>query len=269
MILPDYDGGSIVNLMSSLSLSRGGKAFYPQLKLLPASALGAKNVVFIVIDGLGHRQLMDGRYPTLRRGLKGMMTSLFPSTTANCITMFHTGVTCQQHGLTGWWTYMKETGAITTPLRYTTRSGGHLRCPPEGLFVRRSVFDTMDARVFTVLHNDLKDTVFNKAHTGKAKRVGFTTLNGMFGAVKRIVRGRGRKYVYAYWSDVDKLNHHHGPQSTVARRHVNQIDRRRARLTDALRGTDTTIVVTADRGHALAKKILLKDHPRLEAMLSM
>ena len=55
MVLPDYDGGSIVNLMSSIASSFGAKTIYPPLRILPLEKFKNKrNVILLIIDGMGY-----------------------------------------------------------------------------------------------------------------------------------------------------------------------------------------------------------------------
>ena len=126
MSVPDYAGGSIVNLMASVITARGGKTFgYPVLKGLDTRDLrGARNLILIVIDGLGYKYLLNaGPGRTLRQHLKGKITSVFPTTTATAITTFLTGIAPQQHGITGWFTYFKEIDRVTAVLPFRAREG--------------------------------------------------------------------------------------------------------------------------------------------------
>src|SRR5450759_4030075 len=75
MELPDYHGGSIVNLMRSIERTLDARpcdaaAAYPELSALPAEALsGARNIVLLVIDGLGYDYLLrDGARDELPHG---------------------------------------------------------------------------------------------------------------------------------------------------------------------------------------------------------
>ena len=60
-IRPDYQGGGIVNLMASLVAALGGEELvYPPLSLLPPASLrDSRNVVLLVIDGLGYHYLRN------------------------------------------------------------------------------------------------------------------------------------------------------------------------------------------------------------------
>lgn len=98
---PDYFGGSIVNLVSSIETSFGGRSNYAPLRLLPPKELKqAKNVVLIVVDGLGFEFLQKhGKDTSFFRLLRGKMTSVFPTSTSSAIPAFLTGLSPQEHGM--------------------------------------------------------------------------------------------------------------------------------------------------------------------------
>src|SRR4051812_17482245 len=103
-VLPDYDGGSLVNLMASIVDGCGGAARHPPLGALPPAELSsARNVVLLIVDGLGDFYLRRrGAGSALAAGRRSPMTSVFPPTTASAITTSYTGATPLEHGLTGW-----------------------------------------------------------------------------------------------------------------------------------------------------------------------
>ena len=86
--LPDYHGGGIVNLMSSLIQGLGGTATrYKPLACLPPEEIQAyRRVALIVVDGLGDDLLTtlapNSCLASLRRG---HLTSVFPSTTTSAV----------------------------------------------------------------------------------------------------------------------------------------------------------------------------------------
>src|ERR1043165_6703382 len=83
---PDYDGGSLVNLMASIARSRGGEARHAPLRNSLESTQ-ARNVVLLIVDGLGDRLLMKrGAGGELARRRRGAVTAGVPSTTATPIT---------------------------------------------------------------------------------------------------------------------------------------------------------------------------------------
>src|SRR5690242_10315189 len=124
-ILADYAGGSIVNLMSTISSSFGARdGPYAALRdpAIGACLRDRGRVVLIVIDGLGADRLARHyNGSTLHRHLHGTLTSVFPSTTATAITTFLTGLAPAQHGLTGWHMYFPDVATVGSVLPLRTR----------------------------------------------------------------------------------------------------------------------------------------------------
>jgi len=191
LTLPDYRGGSLVNLMSSITTALGGTSPYPPLAVLPPQALaGARHVLLLVIDGLGLDYLSshDG---ALRRHLHGQLTSVFPSTTASAIPTFLTGLAPQQHGLTGWNMYFREIGAVVAPLPFRVRTGRHaLReagVTPASLFGLTPLFDRLPLPCHVVSPRSIIHSDFNVALSGRAKRHGYETLDELFALIKGLL----------------------------------------------------------------------------------
>jgi hypothetical protein len=251
-IKPDYRGGSIVNLMASIMQAFGAASkIYPPLRGLPATTFATRNVVLLVIDGLGHDNLLelcgDG---VLARHLRERITSVFPSTTATAVTTFLCGNAPQQHGITGWFTYFRELGTILAVLPYRPRHGGSAPAvSARTLFDHTPVFDLLDARCHMVVPNHIVSSDFNAAHLGAARPHGYVGLAGMLDTIVQIVREPGeRQYVYAYWPELDRLGHERGIGSHEATAHLATIDAAFGAFLDRIEGTDTTVIVTADHG---------------------
>jgi len=276
MIVPEYSGGSIVNLVCSLSKACGGKSPYPPLKMLPAKDIGAKNVIFLVIDALGYESLQRyGKGSFLWKHVKGTITSIFPSHTACCITSLMTGVAPQQHAIVGWHTYFKHAGGIITPLPYATRFGARITAAhldPGTLFHIPFLMRTFKRKAYFVQPPHFGRSAFNQRYN-PSDVLRYRTLRGMFGQITNAVRARGgKRFIYAYWDRIDALSHKYGPESAQVRQHFQEIDAELRRLVGSLAGTDTLLVVTADHGQIKVprrKFICLKDHPALSECISM
>ena len=274
MIAPDFRGGSIVNLMTSIAQALGdAPPDYPPLRALAASALQTRNVVLLVIDGMGYENLVancsDGFFA---RHIESRITSVFPSTTATAITTFFTGTAPQQHGVTGWFTYFRELGGVITPLPYRRRGSSEpLTVPATEAFGHVPIFDRLRARSFVVSPQRIAHSEYSMAHAGSAEIVPFETLEGMFAAIGRIVdAAEGRRYVYAYWPELDRLAHEHGIGSAEASAHLIELDTAFGECLRALRGTDTTVIVVADHGFVdtrTEQAVVLDAHPALASML--
>ncbi len=277
--MPDYGGGSIVNLMASLLRARGGEADYPNLRLLPPEAIrGYTNILLLVIDGLGANWLAE-RSPNgiLSRHQLGTITSVFPTTTAAAITTFLTGDAPQQHGITGWFTYFRELGCVMSVLPGHPRYGGvgyrQAGVDLATLLGPGALASRIRTRAFYLTPAKITHSDFNLAYLGPAQARPFTDLRDMFRQAGRILRAdAGPKYLYLYWPGLDSRGHEAGMASPLAARHLAAIEEALTDFLVASAGTDTLVLVTADHGlidTAPADRLDLADHPELAACLSL
>lgn len=276
---PDYRDGCLVNLMASIVAARGGRPDYPTLSLLPRLELArATNLILLAIDGLGDdwlaRRSPDG---LLRQHRLGAIDSVFPSTTATAITTYLTGDAPRRHGLTGWYTWMSELGAVMTVLPGTPRYGGvpyrKAGIDPVRLFGHRPVFERIGTRSLIVSPNRIARSDFNIAHAGSAKVLPFDGLADLFRQLGRALRrDRVPKFLYAYWPDLDSIGHRDGMESDAAVQHLRLIEQALADFLVAAAGTDTVLLVCADHGQVDTVPddlIDLSQHPELESCLAL
>lgn len=280
MRTPDYHGGSIVNLMSSIIGACGGTPVgYPGLQDLPAGPLlAARNIVLLVLDGLGHDYLTrQGGASLMHRHLRQGITSVAPPTTATAITTYLTGQAPQQHGLTGWYTWFRELGSVLAVLPFTPRHGGEplgrAGISAQHLYGHVPVFDRLAVRSFSLSPDWIADSDFNRAHLGRATLVPFRDLEHGLDELVRVVRADDqRKYVYAYWPGLDQLAHAHGIASVAVADHFAMLDAGFAHLLNALAGSETLLLVTADHGIIdvpPAHRVRMDEHPQLQDCLGV
>lgn len=285
--LPNYRNGSVVNLMSSLLeacdgvphavSAPGDDAPYAPLPWLDVSKLrDSRNIVLLVIDGLGHDYLSRNALGSrLQQHLAGKLDSVFPPTTAAAITTFMTGMAPQQHGLTGWFTYFRELGDVLAVLPLKSRHGaslgsdGPLDC--NTLFHHESVFDRLGRVSYSVSPGFIAHSPFNLSHSGRANVRAYKGLSHCFWRIEQILKeSKQHKFVYAYWPELDSLAHAHGIGSHQVAMHFALVDQAFGRFLSAIAGTETSVIVTADHGFIdtdASRCVILADHPELERML--
>ena len=254
-VLPDYLGGGLVNLIASVVEGRGGRGRHATLALLhPDELEPARNVVLLVIDGLGDNYLRrEGRGGELERRRRGAITSVFPSTTASAITTSYTGSAPLEHGLTGWFTYFGEAGYVASPLPFRTRGDNiPLRekgFTPERAFPAAPIFGAMRTRSIVVTYREIIDSDYNVHHCRGAERRAYATLEELVDEVERAVKSSAEhKFVYAYWPEYDAISHRYGSQGAHAGRELERIDEAFGRIVARLAGTESAILATADHG---------------------
>jgi hypothetical protein len=277
MLIPDYQGGGIANLMASISLGLGGGATgYPAAPLVPPETLaGTDKLVLLVLDGLGYDRLRDTpQARLLNRGLLGPLTSVCPPTTASAIPTFLTGRPPQQHGFTGWFTWFGELGALAAVLPFQHRCGGGSLAgaiSPRALCGLPPLFDGLGRPAHLVMPEWIADSPFNRAFLGNAGSWPYRGLAGLVSALGAALRAdAGPAYVYAYWPGYDAIAHRFGAASPEARRHLLELDRAVAAVLGLLEDRRARLLVTADHGFIDSppeRTLLLADHPRLAETL--
>jgi hypothetical protein len=277
MVRPDYAGAGLLNLIASLIEARGGRARHPTLtQLPPAQIAAARNIVLLIVDGLGDVYLArHGAGGELERRRRGAMTSVFPSTTASAITTSYTGCAPLEHGLTGWFTYFGAAGCVAAPLPFRSR-GDYLPLGSRGVRARAiyasgSMFDALPVRSVVVSQRDIIDSEYNLHHCGRAERRAYDDLEGLVRETEAAIKsGDERKFVYVYWPLYDTLSHAHGAESPQAGEQFAAIDAAFGALLARLAGTESVIVATADHGFIDCPQetsLHLEDGPGLSALL--
>lgn len=272
-MIPDYKGGSLVNLMASIIASRGGKSPYKQAKLLPAHELGSKNVILLVLDGIGYEYLQQFPKSFLAQNCRGKITSVMPSTTSAAVTTFCTGLPPQQTGITGWFMHVKELGGVIAPLPFTpmTYCGSFTNAGIEAsdLITNKPLANNIKDKMFITMHYQLIDSSYSRAVAGKAKAFGFDSLLGLRRRLGQLLKKPGKKYIYAYWPTYDSICHRYSDKSQAAKEHFLELDAFVRRLAKSLPAS-TSLIITADHGHMFVpqkNRYLLHKHPKLDDCL--
>ncbi len=252
---PDYSGGGLVNLMASIVAACGGRPLHAQLANTHAAELkNARNVVLLIVDGLGDNYLMRrGAGSELARRRRASLTSVFPSTTASAITTSYTGRTPLEHGLTGWFTYFGEAGCVAAALPFKSRGDlqplGQRGVTPDQIYVSRSIFEDLPLRSIVVTYREILDSEYNARHCRGAERVPYETLDELVERIEAAVKsGPERKLVYAYWPVYDMVSHRYGCGSGEALEQFLKLDEAYGRLLARLAGTESAVIATADHG---------------------
>lgn len=277
--LPNYEDGSIVNLMSSIGKAFGAKSIYKPLKLLQSIDLkNSKNVVLMVIDGLGFEYLSkQDENNILNKYLVGHITSVFLPTTASAITTFLTGTAPQQHAFTGWFMHLKEVGAVVAILPFSARFGGHsldkYGFKIKDILNQKAFTSKIKAESYCINHDDIANSDFTKTMSKNAKSRSYKSLNGFLKETEKAIKSnKNRKYIYAYWPWLDALHHMYGVGSRNSQRHFEDINKKLKGFLKRIKNTNTTLIITADHGFVNTQKervIHLENHPKLKECLTM
>ena len=237
-VLPDYGGACLTGIVPAL-LDRAPVAWLPDV------AREARQVVLLVLDGLGWEQLQERRHlaPTLAGMTGGPITSVAPSTTASCLTSIVTGTPPAAHGVVGYRVHVGR-GAVMNVLRWRTADGDATAAVPPDEFVSTAPFRGTAPPVVT--RSEFGGGGFTAAHLGGTRLVGWRMPSTLVAHVRRLVAVDGEPFVYAYYDGVDKVAHEHG-LGDVYDEEVRAADRLVADVLDAL-PPGAALVVTSDHG---------------------
>ena len=254
---PDYEGGSIVNLLSSIIHASGGQSPHLRLKIAdPRPFEGVSRIVYLVLDGVGYNQL--GRFMAaggggrfFSRHPRERITTVFPSTTAAAVTTLATGATPAEHGILSWHLYLPDLGLVGAVLPGRTLTG--TRMTGSGFNLRRylglpSYLSPVRRHKRLLSFGSLGESAYSNAGTRWNGHAAYKTLAGMARQILRFGRGGGRGVAYAYWPLYDTLCHNKGVQARETGLHLAAIDQSLERIADGLAGSGTLLLVTADHG---------------------
>jgi len=269
MITPEYENGSIVNLSSSILDFYGQSSPYKPLSEFDVFGK-TRNLILLVIDGLGYEYLTTSCKDTfLYSQLARSLTSVFPSTTASAMTSFSTGLAPQQHGITGWFMWLKELGVVSAVLPFRSRLGGanftHQHIARSDLFTHKSIVERIENLSFSVYPKVIIDGEVNKRSQSVAV---FSSMSGLFKQLRHLLKTRRKesKFIFAYWDKLDANSHQFGVASNETRKHILELDNQIYLFSKRLTKLNATLLISADHGlidTTEDKTIYLKDHPQL------
>ncbi|MBN2042708.1 MAG: alkaline phosphatase family protein [Candidatus Aenigmarchaeota archaeon] len=252
---PDYRGNSIINLMSSISGNFGKKHDYPELGCLKSGDLGKfRNIVLIVIDGLGYNYLKTKKRSFLLDNLKSKMTSTFLSSTVCANTSFSVGYPPQQHALTGWDINLKEVGAITAILPFVPKYGfeslSKANFDMNGIMDIKSFHEGFKGKCFTLIDKKISNSPFTNYVSKDTEIIPTGNYKNTFTKLKKLIKKRSRKrrLIHAYILELDSMTHREGVKSRKVNEIFWDLDNRIKSLSESVKGTNSLILVVSDHG---------------------
>ncbi len=249
-VAPDFVGGSIVNLAASIARSFGVTDVADSIADLEAPIAAARSVVMVVFDGVGIRQVND-HVPdgVIARLLNRSLTSVFPSSTAPAITSLLSAMTPSSHANPGWFMHEPLTRRTirTLPMDVRGAPGQHVAtdCWWWQPWTART-----PAECVAMQPIDISDSVYSRKAFAGCTRVGWRRFSDIAPALRRFANrpGKARGYAYVYVPNFDSTAHQFGCRSEEAGACLRELDQCLGQWLQALSGSDTLVLTTADHG---------------------
>ena len=204
-IVPDYDGANVRGIVPALLGPNGWSAGVPDW--VPDLIVEARQIVLLVLDGLGWDQLQQHRsvVPTIAGLAGGPITTVAPTTTATALSSITTGLTPGEHGLIGYRIVLG--GEVVNVLRWAVDGQDRRRAQPPADIQRFPAF--LGRAVPVVSPFELCSSAFTEAHLRGSVPVGWRAASSLPVEVRRQFDA-GEPFVYAYYGGVDKIAHERG-----------------------------------------------------------
>lgn len=201
-IFPDYSANVRAIVPTLLAPQPGtGRAWMPE------ALRDARQVVILVLDGLGWEQFDERRHllPTLSTLDGGPITTVAPSTTSTALTSITTGLTPGEHGLVGY--RIDVGGEVLNVLRWGTNGGDARRKYEPSRLQPFAPF--MGHSVPIVTKADFEHSGFTEAHLRGGRFFGWRASSSVPVIVRELLRA-GEPLIYAYYDGIDKIAHERG-----------------------------------------------------------
>jgi hypothetical protein len=240
-IVPAHGAGCLDGVVPAVLGRRPGVATPPWL---PAPVGEARQVVVLVLDGLGWEQLQERLHlaPTIAAMTGGPITSVAPTTTATALTSIVTGSAPAQHGVVGYRVHVGD-GAVMNVLRWETEAGDARDAVPPEAFQPKPAF--LGQPVPAVIRAEFLSSGFTRAFLRGARLKGWRVPSSLIVEVAQLIRA-GEPVVYAYYDGIDRVAHQYGMGEHYDAE-LRATDRLVADVAEAL-PPGATLLVTADHG---------------------
>ncbi len=296
-IHPDYLGGSILNLPSSICHALGADtlgAVPVRSELILADSTDVRRVILVLVDALAlhrlQRWMSDGTASVwsylANQGRLAALTSIVPSTTSAALTSFWTGRSPAEHGIVGYELWLKEYGVVSnmilhTPISYENDAGSLVKAgfKPEQ-FLDLPTLGTHLASYgvtsYALQHRSITRSGLSQMFLKDVKVHGYLTPAEMWVNLRHLVESNPtqRQYFWVYTGQLDHFSHYYHPDDE--RTATEFADFSRAfeqyfleRLSPAIR-KGTLVLLAADHGMLATQKSAhydLRNHPELSRLM--
>ena len=294
---PDYLGGSILNLPSSIchwlgAEPLGAAPLRPELTV--TGSTDVRRVILVLVDALAlhrlQRWMSDGTAPVWSRlaeqGRLAALTSITPSTTSAALTTLWTGRSPAEHAIIGYELWLKEYGVVSnmilhTPISFENDAGSLVKAgfKPEQ-FLNLTTLGTHLAsygiRSSALQHRSLTRSGLSQMFFKDVSMHGYLTPGELWVNLRHLIESnpRQRQYFWVYTGQIDHFSHFYHPDDERTATEFTEFSwgfeqHLLERLSPSIR-KGTLVLLTADHGMLATRQsahYVLRNHPELTRSL--
>jgi hypothetical protein len=272
IVLPNYSH-CILNTITSVLKYYNVQTTHESLKNLDKILEKKyKNVIFIVLDGMGEH-ILNNLSPNgyFAKHEIDCITSVYPSTTTAALTTYYSGKPPYETGWIAWSQYFKEYGRAIDMLSHRE---SYLHEDISN--ARINVFDTI------VNYEPIFERIEKASPEVKAYEVvpsysdrrskrscRADNMDEAIDNIKDLCSSDGEKFIFYYSDNPDGLLHKYGADSTEAQEFIKQAEIKIKKMQEEL-DEDSIIIISADHGHKnIEKAYSILDYPEINECLIM
>ncbi len=271
IVMPNYEHcilGTISSILKYYNVDTKHKTSEKLDKIL--SEKKYKNVIFLVLDGLGEH-ILNPISPNgfLKKNQIDMVTSVYPSTTTAALTSYYSGCPPYETGWIAWSQYFKEYGRA---LDMFSHNESYLREPIKKPLVDvfktimnyESVFEKIEKASPEVKAYEIEPEY---AERRSKRRITADNLDELIMNIEDLCKIPDRKFILAYSDNPDGLLHKFGTTSEEAKEFIKDAEKKIEEMSKKI-DADTILIISADHGHKdIEKSYTLLDYPEIQECL--
>ena len=269
--LPDYNH-SILNTITSILKYYNVETKHSSLKILDEKLQNHyKNVVFIVLDGMGEHILNnispDGFF---KKNEVDNITSVFPSTTTAALTTYYSGMPPYESGWIAWSQYFKEYGRAVDMLSHKeSYLGESIENANVNVFKTIVNYEPIFYKIENSSPNVKAYEIMPSYSDRRTKRtIKADTVEEITQNIEMLCNNPDEKFIMAYCDNPDSILHKYGTNSIEAKEFVLNTEKAIENMCKNLK--DTIIIISADHGHLnVENPHSILDYPELLECLYM
>ncbi len=257
IIYPDYEH-SILNIINTILKYYKVDTKYKILPNLEEKlSKGYKNVVLIILDGMGEhilKKISPNQF--FERNKIDVVTSVCPSTTTAALTTYYSGKPPIETGWIAMSQYFKEYGRAVEMLRKIDSYTGEK--------INTSRMDVFDLVKYVPIYEQIENAQprvkayeINPGHCeARSKRnIKADNIDLLCDSIKSICNNNEKNFILGYDVNPDGLLHKYGCESEEVKEFITQAEKKIEKMCEELKNTDTLVIISADHGHKDIEKV--------------
>lgn len=214
---PDFDGGSLLNVVAELERRLTGSAKAPGLAPeLAASIPEADTYVLCLFDGLGDAMLTHPSAVGLAASRVGAVDAVFPTQTTVNMATVATGLPPSQHGLFAYRLFLPEAGGVVNTLKWTTPFGVPVALDHNSFLPAPNLWERLriaGVEPITVQPGPFEPSPLSQTLYRSCRFEGAWTVDEIADATVDLA-GEANRLIFTYFPNVDVTAHMSGQHST-------------------------------------------------------